>query len=916
MLLIENNTSPELELHEKEQKLNIRLSISARNQSLERTSENRVWRQSSSYGFSQFREEAKRKTEEREEGGREVERNREEKGRKAFKAENWWLNAEGFDAVCERALALPNTELANGSDEMQSKLKKEICKWLKTKNQPSHELALIEAQLLELQSSVPDVSWYGKYKELRSRYNFCLLVVEAYWAQRSRIRWATEGDNNTSFFHATVASRRRRNSIDAILGDDGDVITDRTAIRRAFVSHYKNIFTSTHMPGNLGPTFGNDFVACLPEISSTELTYLAAQPTVEEITAAVFSIYPDRASGPDGLNGRLVQRYWDLFKPYFLHTVGNSFETGQLDSKMARSNVVLVPKKEEPKQVTDYRPISAFDRMEWHFVVRVLQLYGFPHIFVNWIKACISSASFAILINGSADGFISLTRGLRQGCALSPYLFILCMDILSQMLEYKVASGQTIGIDKSRIWFSKTTSREARKRCLLVFQAAHGENDHTYLGVPIMATKVQHYDYLIDKVVAKLHSWRAKLLSPAAKVTLVKSVVEPMEKTTVPKAVGGLGLRDVTLLNKAMAIKMLWRLLSRECENSLWVKARKVLKPHVKWILGDGRRCRVIGEPWHDFLLQFSHNSTRDLNLKISDLIDVQSGNWNTGSLIQTLGFHGALFIACSYAAPPVRPSVTDRLVFKPSSTGKFSFKKACKLLQPLPALSPIMADIWKVVWRVPGILPRIQIFLWKLVHDSIPIRATIARRLHIVPPPCDICGLEEDDVVHALFRCQVARTYWFTSNLSIRTDKLPSQVIPIVHTLLQHLGEPGFAIFANLIWSIWKARCKQVYEGVKVDNKQALGMAASYDRLAGITGRISLLRSRVRRVSVEEIQNTGRVCTMDGSFKEGEMAGWAYMMHEDGMLVSYELMTESAITPLYAEALALKSALQGVQKA
>ncbi|KAJ4764262.1 RNA-directed DNA polymerase (reverse transcriptase)-related family protein [Rhynchospora pubera] len=550
--------------------------------------------------------------------------------------------------------------------------------------------------------------------------------------------------------------------------------------------------------------------------------------------------------------------------------------------------------------------------------------------------------------------------------------------------EFCAMSGQTIGIDKSRIWFSKRTSADARRFCMAAFQAAVGEKDHMYLGVPIMATRRQHYDYLIDKVVAKLHNWKAKLLSPAAKVVLVKSVVEPMvlysmgagpipesvlqrinlkiraffwnsgdknkmrlvswEKITVPKFAGGLGLRDVTMLNKAMAVKMLWRLVSKECENSLWVKvlkakylsrsvvwlasipvrctklwqsllqAREVLKPHVRWLLGDGQTCKVIGEPWHDLWLLFLHNGVRDLNLTISDLVDVHSGGWNTTLLIQTLDFHRALFIACSFPTPPLRSSMNDRLVLKSSTSGKFSFKEACKLLQPLSTLPPGMNDIWKAVWRAPGMLPRTRIFLWKLLHDSVPLKAVIARRLHTVPPPCEVCGLEEDDMMHVLFKCEVTRKYWFSSQLAIRTDALPNQVTPTLQFLLQQLGEHRFAMFANLIWSLWKARCKQVYEGAKIDITQTLGMATSYDRLARVAGMVSQVKHGAVQVTVEEIQIHGRICTMDGSFKEGNLAGWAYMMYEDGRLVSYEMITGSAISPLHAEALAINAAMQGVK--
>lgn len=70
---------------------------------------------------------------------------------------------------------------------------------------------------------------------------------------------------------------------------------------------------------------------------------------------------------------------------------------------------------------------KAFDRMSWNFINKALCMYAFPPRFRGWIMQCIRSARFSILFQGSGDGFITPTRGIRQGCALSPYIFILCM---------------------------------------------------------------------------------------------------------------------------------------------------------------------------------------------------------------------------------------------------------------------------------------------------------------------------------------------------------------------------------------------------------------------------------------------------------------------------------------------------------
>ncbi|KAK6144535.1 hypothetical protein DH2020_021355 [Rehmannia glutinosa] len=93
---------------------------------------------------------------------------------------------------------------------------------------------------------------------------------------------------------------------------------------------------------------------------------------------------------------------------------------------------------------------KAFDQVEWVFVLQVLSKLGFPSHFVSLIRTCISSSSFSFLLNGSQFGSLRPQRGLRQGDPLSPYLFILCFETFSLILQDLQAAGSLHGISISR----------------------------------------------------------------------------------------------------------------------------------------------------------------------------------------------------------------------------------------------------------------------------------------------------------------------------------------------------------------------------------------------------------------------------------------------------------------------------------
>ncbi|KAI0522856.1 hypothetical protein KFK09_005241 [Dendrobium nobile] len=87
---------------------------------------------------------------------------------------------------------------------------------------------------------------------------------------------------------------------------------------------------------------------------------------------------------------------------------------------------------------------KAFDSVSREFLLARLVQKGFPNLFIKWIKSCITDVNFSIMLNGALEGYFSSSAGLRQGCPLSPYLFCIVMDVLSNLLESRGFRGITV----------------------------------------------------------------------------------------------------------------------------------------------------------------------------------------------------------------------------------------------------------------------------------------------------------------------------------------------------------------------------------------------------------------------------------------------------------------------------------------
>lgn len=207
--------------------------------------------------------------------------------------------------------------------------------------------------------------------------------------------------------------------------------------------------------------------------------------------------------------------------------------------------------------------IKAYDRVKWCFLEKVLKRMLFPDHLIQLIMQCVSTIQYSLLFNGQKTRSFTPQRGLRQGDPLSPYLFILCMNVLFVLIHRAEESNNIKGIlfnrlglmishlmyaddlvlffkadhdsclfisrllngfcdkasleinrDKSFLVFSPNTLDDLRTEMAALFNLGWQHKLGKYLGVFIDDHKdcKLNYQLLLDKWSSRLAGWKGKLL--------------------------------------------------------------------------------------------------------------------------------------------------------------------------------------------------------------------------------------------------------------------------------------------------------------------------------------------------------------------------------------------------------------------
>ncbi|CAK9142540.1 unnamed protein product [Ilex paraguariensis] len=448
---------------------------------------------------------------------------------------------------------------------------------------------------------------------------------ESFFKQKSRVLWLKEGDKNTAYFFQTMTKRRNRKKILSLQTENGVTIEGDITVKREIVEFYQQLL------GSKSPTSSGQarkrILFCMVhpklneqqskdmirEVSADEIreVFLEAWPVIggdvigaireffstgnmlREFNNTIITLVP-KVQNPTTMGEfRPISCYNVIYKAIsqiianrikkYLNGIINPSQSAFIPGRRISDNILLAQEimrdyhkeRGSPRCTVKVDIMKACDTIDWQFIIDTLEAFNLPARMKSWIWSCIAFPKFSVNINGELEGFFPSARGLRQGDPLSPYLFVLAMEVLSLSTNQRInsnaqfkfhwrckklklcqltfaddllmfchgdiqsattlkealnqfpwLSGLQVNPKKSSLFMAAVDPQDT-KQIIDLFDFPKGNLPIRYLGIPLISTRMRtiHCLPLIKIIESRVKSWTNRFLSYARRMQLITFVL-------------------------------------------------------------------------------------------------------------------------------------------------------------------------------------------------------------------------------------------------------------------------------------------------------------------------------------------------------------------------------------------------------
>ena len=434
----------------------------------------------------------------------------------------------------------------------------------------------------------------------------------------------------------------------------------------------------------------------------------------------------------------------------------------------------------------------------------------------------------------------------------------------------------------------------------------------TYLGMPLGASykAVSVWDPILEKMERRLAGWKKLYLSKGGRLTLLKSTLSSLptyflslftipasvvyrleklqrnflwggmgeefkhhlvgwDKVCTSKEKGGLGVRSLTLFNKALLGKWLWRFGLEE--HHLWRRVvvakygvdlggwriTRTRGPygcgmwksimlgwnnffqHTKFVVGMGNRIRFWQDKWcgelalmDRFPTLFACSNQREATIASVLVRSTERGScdWNVTFVRDSNDWEIDLVVEFFQILASNSPSTEgpDRLCWKGHKDGVFTSRSFYQLLDVRPGVS----FPWKGIWAAKA-PPRVSFFIWTATWGRILTCDNLMRRGYTMVSRCCLCCSEGETVDHLLLYCPISYVLWSFLFRSFHVAwVIPRSVKDLLFGWRNWFGKHHSDIWnlapLCLMWTVWLERNSRTFEDAGCSTDQLLEKFAS----------------------------------------------------------------------------------------